>query len=405
MHSVRTRAMGSVDDEEQTGHPTETLRGRVRRVVPLLVAALAAGVLAGVLPPAEVARACTCVPFTPIEAMERADAVFHGRVTRMRWIEAPDPDAFDAEVTFQVFDWWKGPEGPTFTLHTAGGPTLCDFPLVVGERYLVFAKEESPGHFIRPPCSGTHEYNADFARGLGPPVVVAPVEEPPAVTCDPCDAPPPPSDALLSASAVFHGWAIEIEHMGEGRVGPRRITFEVVRWWKGGLESVVTLDVPYGYWTCFDNPFGMSRREFRDDGYIVYADRDLESGALVAQRCGRTARFGRDEASALGPGSPPDGATETATAGPTPTASPTGVPGEPVTATATPVVTPVAPPEPEPTRTPPIGASPAAPGLPGPPAYFPLALDSHFVGSDSLEPVGQVRSSDRREGADTRDAP
>jgi len=257
------------------------------------------------------------------------------------------------------------------------------------QRYLVFAKEESPGHFIRPPCSGTHEYNADFARGLGPPVVVAPVEEPPAVTCDPCEAPPPPSDALLSASAVFHGWAIEIEHMGEGRVGPRRITFEVVRWWKGGLESVVTLDVPYGDWTCFDSPFGMSRREFRDDGYIVYADRDLESGALVAQRCGRTARFGRDEASALGPGSPPDGATETATVGPTPTASPTGVPGEPVTATATPVVTPVAPPEPEPTRTPPIGASPAAPGLPGPPAYFPLALDSHFVGSDSLEPVGQ----------------
>ena len=379
MPTGRLRSMRKLDEAAQASQVPEAPRGQLRRLIPLFALALAVGFLAGVLPAAEVARACSCASFTPAERLERSDAVFHGRVTRMRWIETPDPDAFNAEVTFQVFDWWKGPEGPTFTLYTAGVQTFCDWPLVVGERYIVFADEESPGHFVRRMCSGTGEHDPDFALALGPPVVVAPFDEPPAVTCDPCDAPPPPSDALLSASAVFHGWAIDIEHLGEGRVGPRRITFQVVRWWKGGSESVVSLEVPHGYWFCFDQPFGLSRSEFRNDGYIVYADRDPESGALVAQRCGRTARFDEDEAGALGPGTSPEGATDTPTAEPTPTPEPTRDLGDPRTVTPSPwptsepgTVTPVGPSDPE-TR-----------------IYLPLSVNSGVVGSGSLELVRQV---------------
>ncbi len=309
MASGRLRSQLAENDAGPEDGRAASVRFPNPRLALLFVLALVAGVLAGVLPQAEVARACTCAPFTPLEALARSDAVFHGRVTRMRWIDTPHPEGFDAEVTLQVYDSWKGPAGPTFTLYTAGVSTFCDFPMSVGERYLVFAAEDTPGYYVRRPCSHTHEYDEDVARELGPPVIVAPVDEPPPVTCSPCDPPPSPSDALLEASAVFHGWAIDIEHLGDGRIGPRRVTFEIVRWWKGGSERFVSLEVPHGYWSCFDEGFGMSTRIQRD-GYIVYADRDPESGALLAQRCGRTQRFSEDEARALGLGSPPEGATE-----------------------------------------------------------------------------------------------
>lgn len=108
----------------------------------------------------------------------RADAVFHGRVTRMRWIDTPHPEGFDAEVTFQVFERWKGPEVPTFTLYSVGVQTLCDFPLVddiayiglldidADQAWIAVFDISSPAGPVLVGESGPIDYHADAWMGM-----------------------------------------------------------------------------------------------------------------------------------------------------------------------------------------------------------------------------------------------
>ena len=102
-------------------------QNRHRSLTALVAFSFSIGLAAGLMPSSNIVRACSCAYHPPLERLARADAVFHGRVTRMQWVETTDPDLPGAVVTFKVLDRWKGPEGPTFTLHTAGVSTFLRF--------------------------------------------------------------------------------------------------------------------------------------------------------------------------------------------------------------------------------------------------------------------------------------
>ena len=141
---------------------------------------------------------------------------------------------------------------------------------------MVFANADASGRFIRQPCSPVFEYDVEEARALGPPVVVAPPIEPPGLSCPECAELLPPREALAASDAVLQGWSVDLEHIGEGSSGRRRATFEVVRWWKGGTEPVVALDIPRGYWECLEQEIGLNVRH-PSGGYIDQCPTDRGS--------------------------------------------------------------------------------------------------------------------------------
>lgn len=126
--------------------------------IPLEVSFLLfAGLLLATLASAPAARACTCMPpGPPLQELEKADAVFSGRVLT---IEPQHPEAEDApiqgfvarlRVTLEVDKVWKGLEegedgngngngNGTVQLLTASQSAMCGYSFTEGERYLVYA--------------------------------------------------------------------------------------------------------------------------------------------------------------------------------------------------------------------------------------------------------------------------
>lgn len=317
----------------------------IKRAPAVLIAlAFITGLAAGLVPGGDVARACSCLPPPPpVDALAEADAVFHGRVIRIRWADETAPFGLAAaEVTFEVFDRWKGPEVETFVLFTEASSAMCGYPFTLGGQYIVYAFEDDAGGFGTSHCTRTRPYDEAEAAALGPPTVVAPIVEPPGVPCPGCVTPPAPPEALAEADAVFHGQAIDLRQLREEEELRRQITFRVVTWWKGGSAQHETIYLPHGFWGCERGTFFLNS-DSPLDGFIVYAYRYGESGRLEIRLCGRTAFYSADEAAALGPGRPPDGTIPTPTVpgplptpterGPSPTPTHSGPP--PPTGTAT----------------------------------------------------------------------
>lgn len=79
--------------------------------------------------------ACSCIiPGTPMEEMEKSDAVFSGEVTKIE-----DSSSYGYDVTLKVLETWKGTDGSLIKVHTGMGGGDCGFGFKEGESYLVYA--------------------------------------------------------------------------------------------------------------------------------------------------------------------------------------------------------------------------------------------------------------------------
>ena len=109
-----------------------------------LVAGLAAALLA-LLAGAEPAHACTCASSgSPAEALERADAVFAGEVTSVKF-SGTSPYRLSSSalmtVEFRVTRVWKGPRWPTLIVETERSEISCGFEFKKGQNYIVYTWE------------------------------------------------------------------------------------------------------------------------------------------------------------------------------------------------------------------------------------------------------------------------
>ena len=98
--------------------------------------------------------ACTCAPPSIDKALEGADVVFSGKVTKI--IESNihrNGRPITSTVYFKVFKAWKGVTTEEMIVRTSINSPLCGFPFRVGEKYLVFALGEKI--FSTWLCSGT----------------------------------------------------------------------------------------------------------------------------------------------------------------------------------------------------------------------------------------------------------
>lgn len=109
-----------------------------------LVAGLAAALLV-LLAAAEPAHACSCGPSgSPAEALERADAVFAGEVTSVKFSgTSPYRLSSSALVTveFRVTRVWKGPRLPTLAVETERSEISCGYEFKKGRKYIVYTWE------------------------------------------------------------------------------------------------------------------------------------------------------------------------------------------------------------------------------------------------------------------------
>lgn len=120
--------------------------------------------------------ACTCAPpGPPVEEMERADAVFSGKVESLEPAPLPGDDPkwpARLKVTLRLLSVWKGvPEGERVTVFTASQSAACGFGFRSGKKYLVYAYE-SDGELTATLCSRTvllKRAEAD-RQGLGTPM-------------------------------------------------------------------------------------------------------------------------------------------------------------------------------------------------------------------------------------------
>lgn len=96
------------------------------------------GLLIGLLLVVLSAGACSCKsPPPPLEAMEKAAAVFAGKVTAL---EADEKD-HQVRATFEVSRVWKKQAGKTIVVITNENGASCGYTFHEGETYLVYAYE------------------------------------------------------------------------------------------------------------------------------------------------------------------------------------------------------------------------------------------------------------------------
>lgn len=106
----------------------------------------------------EVARACSCsAPPTTAEALQRATAVFRGKVIKISvpsldWIGLTRTGAH--RVKFEISKQWKGPAAETSVVVTRLTGEACGFPFEEQNEYLVFVVAEQK-HIQSGICTGT----------------------------------------------------------------------------------------------------------------------------------------------------------------------------------------------------------------------------------------------------------
>ncbi|ASS76248.1 hypothetical protein CIG75_15725 [Tumebacillus algifaecis] len=95
--------------------------------------------------------ACSCVqPGPPQEALEKAGAVFSGKVTKVTKTRE------FINVEFEVNTAWKGVSDRTLTVLTSiGGEVSCGFDFKTGKEYLVYASKMNSGALEASFCSRT----------------------------------------------------------------------------------------------------------------------------------------------------------------------------------------------------------------------------------------------------------
>ena len=126
------------------------------------------------------AFACSCIMLgTVAEEVDRADAVFTGRVIAA---DTSDYRAYvfpDVAVTFTVQEYWKGVLSEPLVIHTGQGGGDCGFGFEEGESYLVYAYADDTGDLHANICSRTallSDAEGDLAKlgnGFAPDEIVS----------------------------------------------------------------------------------------------------------------------------------------------------------------------------------------------------------------------------------------
>jgi hypothetical protein len=140
----------------------------IRRLT--LALTFAAFAVAAFFHPLKPAYACSCMaPPPPVEARNEAQSVFAGTVS------AVGAEANGFLVTFDVEQFWKGPEGPQVTVSTPSSSASCGVEFVEGEKYLVYGSFADDGRLSTNLCTRTAplanagEDLAAFGAGTTPP--------------------------------------------------------------------------------------------------------------------------------------------------------------------------------------------------------------------------------------------
>jgi hypothetical protein len=133
---------------------------RQSRVTALLRLALAASFILAIiaLMPAT-AAACSCMPSTPEESLERSHAAFVGTVVDAVQIERGDSPGPAVAYAFAVEAVARGARGPQATVVAGVGEAACGITFQIGQRWLIFARTEA-GRLATGLCDGN--------VGLGP---------------------------------------------------------------------------------------------------------------------------------------------------------------------------------------------------------------------------------------------
>lgn len=109
---------------------------------------------------AEPALACSCVPSTTADQVERADAVVLGRLTEQARAGTELVYTFFGEERF------KGGSVPGFEVRTSESGASCGVTgLVVGRRYVVFMDEEGD-RLLANSCGGTRPASPRFVQDV-----------------------------------------------------------------------------------------------------------------------------------------------------------------------------------------------------------------------------------------------
>jgi hypothetical protein len=162
---------------------------------------------------AERARACSCMEMDVPTAVERADAVFEGRVVE---IVRGDPSQ-PVRVTLEVVQQWKGVDHERVVVETAADSAACGVAFEEGTSWLVYAQRA--GDVLRADlCSRTKriedagEDRAQLGAGVVPvdvgedDGVEAPAHEPPArggcASCSIVTRSPLPISGMLAMIAI-----------------------------------------------------------------------------------------------------------------------------------------------------------------------------------------------------------
>ena len=105
---------------------------------------------------AEAALACTCAPAQSAAAeLERAAAVFSGKVVEIKRQKRSEGLFARVEVVFRVEKAWKGVERKTVSVWTSSQSSACGYGFREGQTYLVYAYESAPGSLSTGICSRT----------------------------------------------------------------------------------------------------------------------------------------------------------------------------------------------------------------------------------------------------------
>jgi hypothetical protein len=100
-----------------------------------IAAALVVGLIAGS------AYACSCIaPGPPKESLEKAHAVFSGKVTKIEKV-----GDFQIAVTLDVEAAWKGIDKNEVVLYTANDGAACGYGFEKEKTYLIYAYQTKRG--------------------------------------------------------------------------------------------------------------------------------------------------------------------------------------------------------------------------------------------------------------------
>ena len=112
-------------------------------------------------------HACTCAPVqSAAQELERATAVFSGKVVEIKRHKRPEGIFAGVEVVFRVEKTWKGVEGGTVRVFTSSHSAACGYGFRKGRTYLVYAYGDAKGGLSTGICSRTKRLK-DAREDLG----------------------------------------------------------------------------------------------------------------------------------------------------------------------------------------------------------------------------------------------